>query len=113
MTQMATALGAGYEPHLTDITTHLLATEPGSAKYRVSLERRIVIMSPEWVRDSHRIWLEGGSVDLKEVSNRDLHHAAISHKISRASVNIDYQYSLLSEYRSLAFLWRTDRDWPI
>ncbi|KAI0656497.1 hypothetical protein C8Q70DRAFT_1012254 [Cubamyces menziesii] len=51
---------------LTDKVTHLIAAEPGSAKYRCALANRIPIMHPSWITESHKIWLRGDDVDVEE-----------------------------------------------
>lgn len=96
--KQAIELGAQSLSDLTDRVTHLIALEPGSAKYKVSqvissvcslcffvfstyyvtlvylpqcaLENRIPIMHPNWITESHQIWLKGDDVDFHQV--RDL-----------------------------------------
>ena len=83
--KQALELGAMPLPDLTDKVTHLLATECGSAKYKVrvrvrvpgmdsrwidvqcAIERKILIMQPSWVTDCYETWLRGDDVDLAEV----------------------------------------------
>ncbi|KAI0763303.1 hypothetical protein BD413DRAFT_211081 [Trametes elegans] len=55
---------------LTDKVTHLIAEEAGSPKYRCALENGIPIMHPSWIIDSHRIWLRGDDVDVKQSVER-------------------------------------------
>ncbi|KAI9066144.1 hypothetical protein FKP32DRAFT_1664998 [Trametes sanguinea] len=64
--KLAVELGAGTVSDLTDRVTHLIAEEPGSAKYRCALENRIPIMHPSWITESHKIWLRGDDVDVEE-----------------------------------------------
>ncbi|KAI9064973.1 hypothetical protein FKP32DRAFT_1712505 [Trametes sanguinea] len=64
--KLAVELGAGTVSDLTDRVTHLIAEEPGSAKYRCALENRIPIMHPSWITESHKIWLRGDDVDVAE-----------------------------------------------
>ncbi|KAI8969897.1 hypothetical protein BD414DRAFT_502526 [Trametes punicea] len=64
--KLALELGAQSVSDLTDRVTHLIAEEPGSAKYRCALENRIPIMHPSWITESHRIWLRGDDVDVEE-----------------------------------------------
>ncbi|KZT06146.1 uncharacterized protein LAESUDRAFT_701065 [Laetiporus sulphureus 93-53] len=64
--KMAIELGATSSNDLTDKVTHLLALEPGSAKYRCALENKVPIMHPSWVIESHKVWLKGDDVDFKE-----------------------------------------------
>ncbi|EPS93530.1 hypothetical protein FOMPIDRAFT_101949 [Fomitopsis schrenkii] len=60
----ALELGALVIGDLTDKVTHLIADEPGSAKYRCALENRIPIMHSDWIQESYEIWLRGDDVDL-------------------------------------------------
>ncbi|KAH9930122.1 uncharacterized protein B0H18DRAFT_162219 [Fomitopsis serialis] len=62
--KQALELGALATGDLTDRVTHLLAAEPGSAKYRCALENKIPIMHPDWITESFDIWLKGDDVDL-------------------------------------------------
>ncbi|PCH42583.1 hypothetical protein WOLCODRAFT_137970 [Wolfiporia cocos MD-104 SS10] len=64
--KQAIELGAQPYNDLTDKVTHLIAAEPGSAKYKCALENRIPIMHPSWITESHTIWLRGDDVDLHE-----------------------------------------------
>ncbi|KAI0833823.1 hypothetical protein BC628DRAFT_1499098 [Trametes gibbosa] len=64
--KLALELGAQSEGDLTDRTTHLIAEESGSAKYRCALESGIPIMHPSWIIESHKIWLKGDDVDVAE-----------------------------------------------
>ncbi|OSC98510.1 hypothetical protein PYCCODRAFT_1480561 [Trametes coccinea BRFM310] len=64
--KLAVELGAGTVSDLTDRVTHLIAEEPGSAKYRCALENRIPIMHPSWITESHKVWLRGDDVDVAE-----------------------------------------------
>ncbi|KAI0084130.1 hypothetical protein BDY19DRAFT_973992 [Irpex rosettiformis] len=64
--KQAIELGAQPLNDLTDRVTHLLAREPGSAKYKCAVENNITIMHPSWVEDSYEIWLKGDDVNLKE-----------------------------------------------
>ncbi|CCM04664.1 uncharacterized protein FIBRA_06849 [Fibroporia radiculosa] len=59
-------LGASSFSDLTDKVTHLIAVEPGSAKYKCALGNRIPIMHPSWITDSYEIWLRGDDVDVQE-----------------------------------------------
>ncbi|EED85970.1 predicted protein [Postia placenta Mad-698-R] len=68
--KQALELGAVCLSDLTDRVTHLLAVEPGSAKYRCALENKITIMHPSWITESHEIWLRGDDVDLQESIER-------------------------------------------
>ncbi|GBE88429.1 hypothetical protein SCP_1302440 [Sparassis crispa] len=64
--KQAIELGATCIPDLTDKVTHLLAEEPGSAKYRCALENKISIMRPSWITSCHEVWLRGDDFDLAE-----------------------------------------------
>ncbi|GJE85651.1 BRCT domain-containing protein [Phanerochaete sordida] len=64
--KQAIELGAQPLNDLTDKVTHLLATEPGSAKYKCALECRIPVMHPDWITESYKIWLRGDDVNLEE-----------------------------------------------
>ncbi|KAG2341205.1 BRCT domain-containing protein [Suillus weaverae] len=64
--KQAFELGATSTSDLTDRVTHLLANSHGGAKYTCALERKIPIMRPEWIIDSHQVWLRGDDVDLAE-----------------------------------------------
>ncbi|CDZ97539.1 Nucleotide excision repair factor NEF2, RAD4/CUT5 component [Phaffia rhodozyma] len=57
-------LGAQTEMNLTDTVTHLVSQDFTSEKYKVALSLGLPILSAEWIKDSHRIWTEGGEVDL-------------------------------------------------
>ncbi|TBU46920.1 PITH domain-containing protein [Dichomitus squalens] len=62
--KLALELGAQSLNDFTDRVTHLIAEEPGSAKYKCALENRIPIMHPSWIIESHKIWLRGDDVDV-------------------------------------------------
>ncbi|EIN03978.1 hypothetical protein PUNSTDRAFT_93421 [Punctularia strigosozonata HHB-11173 SS5] len=64
--KQAIELGAHSISDLTDQVTHLLAVEPGSAKYKCAVERKIPIMQPSWITTSYEIWLRGDDVDVEE-----------------------------------------------
>ncbi|KAI5983424.1 hypothetical protein EDD15DRAFT_2316516 [Pisolithus albus] len=59
-------LGALSNSDFTDKVTHLIANAHGGAKYTCALERKIPIMTPEWINESHAIWLRGDDVDFQE-----------------------------------------------
>ncbi|KAI6108901.1 hypothetical protein EDD16DRAFT_1617183, partial [Pisolithus croceorrhizus] len=59
-------LGAMSNSDFTDKVTHLIANVHGGAKYTCALERKIPIMTPEWINESHSIWLRGDDVDFRE-----------------------------------------------
>ena len=81
--KQAIELGATALNDLTDKVSHLLAVEPGSAKFKVrvhvpprqsethppqcALENKIPIMHPSWITESHDIWLRGDEFDYDEV----------------------------------------------
>ncbi|KAI0791154.1 hypothetical protein C8Q75DRAFT_850798 [Abortiporus biennis] len=68
--KQAIELGAQSLQDLTDRVTHLLAVEPGSAKYKCALDNGIPVMHPDWVTESHEIWLRGDDVDFDESVRR-------------------------------------------
>ncbi|KAJ7236947.1 hypothetical protein C8J57DRAFT_1728118 [Mycena rebaudengoi] len=64
--KLALELGATSVSAFTDRVTHLVAEDHGGAKYMCALERKIPILLPSWIIDSHRIWQHGDDVDLEE-----------------------------------------------
>ncbi|KAJ7638247.1 hypothetical protein FB45DRAFT_902376 [Roridomyces roridus] len=64
--KLALELGATSVSAFTDRVTHLVAENHGGAKYLCALERKIPILSPSWIIDSHRIWQHGDDVDLEQ-----------------------------------------------
>ncbi|EIW83796.1 hypothetical protein CONPUDRAFT_119192 [Coniophora puteana RWD-64-598 SS2] len=66
--KQAFELGASSTPDFTDRVTHLIASSHGGAKYTCALERKIPIMSPEWIAEAHAIWLRGDDVDVEQVT---------------------------------------------
>ncbi|KAI0079135.1 hypothetical protein K474DRAFT_1696562, partial [Panus rudis PR-1116 ss-1] len=64
--KQAIELGAQSLSDLTDRVTHLIAEEPGSAKYKCALENGLPIMKPSWIYESHKVWLRGDDVDFNE-----------------------------------------------
>ncbi|OBZ72552.1 hypothetical protein A0H81_07422 [Grifola frondosa] len=68
--KLALELGAQSVNDLTDRVTHVIAKEPGSAKYKCALENRIPIMHPSWIIESHKTWLKGDDVDKEESIER-------------------------------------------
>ncbi|KAH7108395.1 hypothetical protein BKA62DRAFT_824589 [Auriculariales sp. MPI-PUGE-AT-0066] len=65
--KLASDLGATCISAFTNHTTHLIAEEPGSAKYICALERGIPIVTSEWVNQAHSQWLIGGDVNVNEL----------------------------------------------
>ncbi|TFK21460.1 hypothetical protein FA15DRAFT_672523 [Coprinopsis marcescibilis] len=63
--KQALELGAISVPALTDRVTHLIATEPGSAKYYCAIKRKIPILQPSWISESYNIWQRGDDVELE------------------------------------------------
>ncbi|KAF9517018.1 hypothetical protein BS47DRAFT_592868 [Hydnum rufescens UP504] len=59
-------LGGQHSNDLTDLITHLIAQEPGSAKYNFAVKANIPIMSPNWVLDSHARYINGEDLSLDE-----------------------------------------------
>ncbi|KAJ3556973.1 hypothetical protein NM688_g1730 [Phlebia brevispora] len=64
--KQAIELGAQPLSDLTDKVTHVLAVEPGSAKYKCAIEYKIPIMHPSWISESYDVWLRGDDVDFEE-----------------------------------------------
>ncbi|KAJ7174295.1 hypothetical protein C8R46DRAFT_1080571 [Mycena filopes] len=62
--KLALELGATSVSAFTDRVTHLIAENHGGAKYLCALERKIPILLPSWIIESHRIWQHGDDVDL-------------------------------------------------
>ncbi|KAJ7047936.1 hypothetical protein C8F04DRAFT_1023030, partial [Mycena alexandri] len=62
--KLALELGATSVSAFTDRVTHLVAENHGGAKYQCALERKIPILLPSWIIESHRIWQHGDDVDL-------------------------------------------------
>ncbi|KAJ7179690.1 hypothetical protein C8R46DRAFT_887718 [Mycena filopes] len=65
--KLALELGATSVSAFTDRVTHLIAKKHGGAKYLCALERKIPILLPSWIIESHRIWQHGDDVDLAKV----------------------------------------------
>ncbi|KAJ7982935.1 hypothetical protein DFH06DRAFT_1318411 [Mycena polygramma] len=64
--KLALELGATSVSAFTDRVTHLVAENHGGAKYQCALERKIPILLPSWITESHRIWQHGDDVDLAQ-----------------------------------------------
>ncbi|KAF9262954.1 hypothetical protein L218DRAFT_372662 [Marasmius fiardii PR-910] len=64
--RQAAELGATTCSALTDRVTHLIAERHGGAKYMCALERKIPILSPDWIAENYQIWLKGDDVDLEQ-----------------------------------------------
>ncbi|KAJ7446893.1 hypothetical protein B0H11DRAFT_2083694 [Mycena galericulata] len=64
--KLALELGATSVSAFTDRVTHLVAEDHGGAKYLCALERKIPILRPSWIIESHRIWQHGDDVDLEQ-----------------------------------------------
>ncbi|KAJ7449521.1 hypothetical protein FB451DRAFT_1287192 [Mycena latifolia] len=64
--KLALELGATSVSAFTDRVTHLVAGNHGGAKYLCALDRKIPILLPSWIVDSHRIWQHGDDVDLAQ-----------------------------------------------
>ncbi|KDQ15820.1 hypothetical protein BOTBODRAFT_54318 [Botryobasidium botryosum FD-172 SS1] len=89
----AVQLGATTSPDFTDLTTHLIADGPGSAKYYCALERLIPIMSPDWINDSYLLWLKGGNIDYLSACEThcllpftDLHIAIVTKETDKSKL---------------------------
>ncbi|KAJ6531543.1 hypothetical protein B0H10DRAFT_2150634 [Mycena sp. CBHHK59/15] len=64
--KLALELGATSVSAFTDRVTHLVAEDHGGAKYMCAIERKIPILLPSWIIESHRIWQHGDDVDLAQ-----------------------------------------------
>ncbi|KAJ7802410.1 hypothetical protein B0H14DRAFT_2892247 [Mycena olivaceomarginata] len=64
--KLASELGATTVSAFTDRVTHLVAESHGGAKYVCALDRKIPILLPSWITESHRIWQHGDDVDLAQ-----------------------------------------------
>ncbi|KAF7348440.1 hypothetical protein MVEN_01361000 [Mycena venus] len=64
--KLASQLGATSVSAFTDRVTHLVAEDHGGAKYLCALERKIPILLPSWISESHRIWQHGDDVDFAQ-----------------------------------------------
>ncbi|KAL0069152.1 protein kinase activating protein dpb11 [Marasmius tenuissimus] len=64
--RQAVELGATTCNAFTDRVTHLVAKDHGGAKYLCALERKIPILSPEWITENYKVWLRGDDVDIEE-----------------------------------------------
>ncbi|TFK73235.1 hypothetical protein BDN72DRAFT_956649 [Pluteus cervinus] len=64
--KQALELGAQSTSAFTDRVTHLIAADPGGAKYRCAVERKIPIMHSSWITESYATWLRGDDVDFDE-----------------------------------------------
>ncbi|KAI9566951.1 hypothetical protein HD554DRAFT_2114150, partial [Boletus coccyginus] len=63
---MAFELGATSTSDFTDRVTHLIASSHGGLKYMCALERKIPIMTPDWITEAHTIWLRGDDVNVEQ-----------------------------------------------
>ncbi|KAJ7905114.1 hypothetical protein B0H13DRAFT_2274414 [Mycena leptocephala] len=64
--KLAIELGATSVRAFTDRVTHLVVENHGGAKYFCALERKIPILLPSWIVESHCIWQHGDDVDLEQ-----------------------------------------------
>ncbi|KAH7341527.1 hypothetical protein B0J17DRAFT_714695 [Rhizoctonia solani] len=62
----ARELGATCSSDFTDLTTHLVADAPGSAKYKCALELEIPVCTSDWIIETHKRWLAGDDIDPEE-----------------------------------------------
>ncbi|KAF8604138.1 hypothetical protein BDV93DRAFT_555779 [Ceratobasidium sp. AG-I] len=62
----ARELGATCSSDFTDLTTHLVADAPGSAKYNCAVKLGIPVLTSEWITDTHTRWLAGVDIDPEE-----------------------------------------------
>ncbi|KAF8673990.1 PLP-dependent transferase [Rhizoctonia solani] len=68
----ARELGATCSSDLTDLTTHLVADAPGSAKHKCAVELGIPVCTSEWIIEVHRRWLAGDDIDTEESITKHL-----------------------------------------
>ncbi|KAJ7077914.1 hypothetical protein B0H15DRAFT_861404 [Mycena belliarum] len=64
--KLALELGATSVSAFTDRVTHLVAENHGGPKYLCALDRKIPILLPSWITESHRVWQHGDDVDLAQ-----------------------------------------------
>ncbi|KAG8820468.1 hypothetical protein FRC19_008862, partial [Serendipita sp. 401] len=57
--ELVRRMGGSHTTDFTDLTTHLIASEPGSEKYRCALERGTPVVTTSWVYEAHERWLAG------------------------------------------------------
>ncbi|KAG8693261.1 hypothetical protein FRC08_009230, partial [Ceratobasidium sp. 394] len=62
----ARELGATCSNDFTDLTTHLVADAPGSAKYECAVKLGIPVLTSDWILDTHTQWLAGVDIDPEE-----------------------------------------------
>ncbi|KAJ1307788.1 hypothetical protein OPQ81_001874 [Rhizoctonia solani] len=62
----ARELGATCSSDFTDLTTHLVADAPGSAKYKCAVELGIPVCTSDWINETHKRWLAGDDIDPEE-----------------------------------------------
>ncbi|KAG9117283.1 hypothetical protein FRC07_007382 [Ceratobasidium sp. 392] len=62
----ARELGATCSNDFTDLTTHLVADAPGSAKYDCAVKLGIPVLTSDWILDTHTQWLAGVDIDPEE-----------------------------------------------
>ncbi|CCO29651.1 putative aminotransferase C660.12c [Rhizoctonia solani AG-1 IB] len=62
----ARELGATCSSDFTDLTTHLVADAPGSAKHKCAVELGIPVCTSDWIIETHRRWLAGDDIDAEE-----------------------------------------------
>ncbi|QRV75358.1 PTCB-BRCT domain protein [Ceratobasidium sp. AG-Ba] len=62
----ARELGAICSNDFTDLTTHLVADAPGSAKYECAVKLGVPVLTSDWILDAHTKWLAGMDIDLEE-----------------------------------------------
>ncbi|KAG8741745.1 hypothetical protein FRC10_002523 [Ceratobasidium sp. 414] len=68
----ARELGAVCSNDFTDLTTHLVADAPGSAKYDCALKLGIPVLTSDWILDTHTQWLAGVDIDPEECVSEHL-----------------------------------------
>ncbi|CAE7095528.1 unnamed protein product [Rhizoctonia solani] len=68
----ARELGATCSSDFTDLTTHLVADAPGSAKHKCALELEVPICTSKWIIETHKRWLAGDDIDPEECVSEHL-----------------------------------------
>ncbi|CAE6438958.1 unnamed protein product, partial [Rhizoctonia solani] len=68
----ARELGATCSSDFTDLTTHLVADSPGSAKHKCALELGIPVCASDWIIETHKRWLAGDDIDPEECVSEHL-----------------------------------------
>ncbi|GAA5967510.1 hypothetical protein JCM3765_004691 [Sporobolomyces pararoseus] len=65
--KLAEEYGAERHTGLQENTTHLITDQMSGAKYKTALERRMSIMTPEWLPAVREAWTSGEKVDFDQI----------------------------------------------